>query len=129
MCDVQLASLSYDTWKIHERKIQTGSIRTYKEVVGQFRSRRKHICRELCLALLTGVNKAKTGRSKKRRHRKKSSISEFEVEQDYVLPVSDTHSNISVGLDSDKQSADLPLWDETYRPNVGDYVIVSFEGK
>jgi hypothetical protein len=46
-----------------------------------------------------------------------------------VLPVPDTHLNISVGQVSDKDSAELPLWDEKYSSDIGNYLIVSFEGE
>jgi hypothetical protein len=54
----------------------------------------------------------------------KQSIGEFEDGQDYVLPVL---SNTSVGSDSDKVSAELSLWDEKYRPDIGYCINVSFE--
>jgi hypothetical protein len=37
---------------------------------------------------------------------------ELKDEQDCVLPVPDTCSNISVGSESDKESAELSLWDD-----------------
>jgi hypothetical protein len=46
-----------------------------------------------------------------------------------VLPISDMHSNILFGLKTDKRSAVLPLRDETYRPDVFDYFVVSFDWK
>jgi hypothetical protein len=39
----------------------------------------------------------------------------------YVLPVSDTHSNISIESNTNKELVELPLQDEKYGPDVGDY--------
>lgn len=112
-------------WDIHERKIQDC---LYKKVGGQFRNWVKHIYRGTLHMQLSEVDKAKSGPSKKLYPWKKSSILDFKDGQDYVLRVPNTHLHISVGSHSVKMSADLPLRDENYRPDIGDYVIISLRG-
>jgi hypothetical protein len=97
---------------------------------GQFRGWESNIYWGTLHCWTTRIDKAKPARLKEHHLQRKSGSSDCKDEPDYVLPLSDTDSGISVGFDSDKRELNCLSgvgWEiqTTHWP----LVTVSFEGK